>query len=153
MYHNYYQPVQNHMYRPYPCMTKRCMYQHHLMPYYIKNNHVQQQMQANQSLYNEQPPQPNFQAAQPVYSPQQMQGSPLPNQPINSQQQQGNNPTNTFPNQEVDNEAVFSHQFLNEQGQVDVNKMLSTVGHLAQTVQQVSPVIKQVNDIIQSFRV
>lgn len=61
----------------------------------------------------------------------------------------GNNPVNL---EEENNPGAFTHQFLNENGQIDVNKMLTTVGQLAQTVQQVSPVIKQVNDIIQSFR-
>lgn len=43
-------------------------------------------------------------------------------------------------------------QFQNENGQIDINKMLSTVGQLANTVQQVSPVFKQVGDLIKSFR-
>lgn len=43
-------------------------------------------------------------------------------------------------------------QFLDENGQVDIQKMLRTVGQFADTVQQVSPVIKQLNDLIRSFR-
>lgn len=43
-------------------------------------------------------------------------------------------------------------QFLDENGQVDIQKMLQTVGQLADTVQQVSPVIRQVNDLIRQFR-
>lgn len=43
-------------------------------------------------------------------------------------------------------------QFLDENGQVDIQKMLSTVGQFADTVQQVSPVIKQLNDLVRSFR-
>lgn len=43
-------------------------------------------------------------------------------------------------------------QFLDENGNVDVQKMLSTVGQLADTVQQVSPVIRQLNDLIRNFR-
>lgn len=43
-------------------------------------------------------------------------------------------------------------QFQTPSGDLDINKMLSTVGQLANTVQQVSPVIKQVGSIIKSFR-
>lgn len=43
-------------------------------------------------------------------------------------------------------------QFLDENGQVDIQKMLKTVGQFADTVQQVSPVIKQLNDLVRSFR-
>lgn len=43
-------------------------------------------------------------------------------------------------------------QFQNSSGQIDINKMLSTVGQLANTVQQVSPVIKQFGSIMKSFR-
>lgn len=43
-------------------------------------------------------------------------------------------------------------QFLDENGNVDIQKMLSTVGQLADTVQQVTPVIRQLNDLVRSFR-
>lgn len=43
-------------------------------------------------------------------------------------------------------------QFQNEDGQVDINKMLSTVGQLVHTVQQVSPMIKQFGSIMKNFR-
>ena len=43
-------------------------------------------------------------------------------------------------------------QFMDEHGQVDVSKMLKTIGQLADTVQQVTPVVKQINDIIKAFR-
>lgn len=128
-YRQYYQPLQHNMYmppHPYRCGMGRCMYQQQ-NPYFMNNN---QSMPVNQ--LNE----PN----------------PSSNQQI-SYNQPTNNPVNPSNEQTNIDEANFSHQFLNEHGQVDVNKMLSTVGHLAQTVQQVSPVIKQVNDIIQSFRV
>lgn len=44
-------------------------------------------------------------------------------------------------------------QFVDENGQMDINKMLKTVGQLADTVQQVTPVIRQLNDVIKNFRV
>jgi len=47
---------------------------------------------------------------------------------------------------------TMMQQFLDENGQVDIQKMLQTVGQLADTVQQVSPVIRQLNDLIRTFR-
>lgn len=43
-------------------------------------------------------------------------------------------------------------QFKTPEGQMDVQKMLSTVGQLANTVQQVSPVIKEIGAMIRVFR-
>jgi len=43
-------------------------------------------------------------------------------------------------------------QFQTSEGQMDVQKMLSTVGQLANTVQQVSPVIKEIGAMIRVFR-
>ncbi len=43
-------------------------------------------------------------------------------------------------------------QFQTPEGQMDVQKMLSTVGQLANTVQQVSPVIKEIGAMIRVFR-
>lgn len=123
----YFQPINHQMSIPphlYPCGLRRCMY-HQPIPYY---------MNGQQGYVN-------------------FQNMPLPQ--ANMTQEQPPNPqniSNVVNEANTVDEADFSHQFLNEKGQVDVNKMLSTVGHLAQTVQQVSPVIKQVNDIIQSFR-
>lgn len=42
-------------------------------------------------------------------------------------------------------------QFQDENGQVDVNKMMTTVSQFAQTIQQVTPVVKQVSDLIKAF--
>lgn len=52
--------------------------------------------------------------------------------------------------EQVDKKVI--QQFMNEDGQVDIQKMLQTVGQFADTVQQVSPVIKQLNELIRSFR-
>lgn len=49
-------------------------------------------------------------------------------------------------------EHHIMQQFLTEDGHVDIQKMLKTIGQFADTVQQVSPVIKQINDLIRSFR-
>ncbi|MGM8366218.1 YppG family protein [Virgibacillus sp. W0181] len=47
---------------------------------------------------------------------------------------------------------MFTNPFQNENGQLDVNKMMATVGQFASTVQQISPVIKQVGDMVKTFR-
>lgn len=43
-------------------------------------------------------------------------------------------------------------QFQDSNGQIDFNKMFSTVGQLANTVQQVSPVIKQFGSFMKNLR-
>lgn len=54
--------------------------------------------------------------------------------------------------QATNNTNSVMQQFLDENGNVDIQKMLQTVGQLADTVQQVTPVIRQLNDLIRSFR-
>lgn len=54
--------------------------------------------------------------------------------------------------QEQEPAPSFLSQFQDANGTVDLDKMLSTVGQLANTVKQVSPVIQQVGSIIKSFR-
>src|SRR5690625_51614 len=64
---------------------------------------------------------------------------------------------NNQPNERMVQESTISNsvlqQFLDENGQMDINKMLKTVGQVADTVQQVTPVIRQLNDVIKNFRV
>lgn len=79
-----------------------------------------------------------------------------PNQPTDwpyTMQQQ----SNYYPFQQQSTEqsnltANLLTQFQTEDGQVDLQKMLSTVGQLANTVQQVSPVIKEIGAMISIFR-
>ena len=47
---------------------------------------------------------------------------------------------------------MFTNPFQNENGQLDVNKTLATVGQFATTIQQISPIIKQVNNLIKGLR-
>lgn len=44
------------------------------------------------------------------------------------------------------------NQFQNNEGQIDVDKMLNTVGQLANTYHQVAPIIKQFGSLIKTFR-
>lgn len=135
MYQQYGQYAPTQTYSNCPCSMGQYMYYSHPFyqysqsyPYYInQHNH-----QSYPHIY-------------PYYYDEQM---PIQNQ--NVSEDNAINATEVINTN--NNDVAFSHQFLNEHGQVDVNKMLTTVGQLAQTVQQVSPVIKQVNDIIQSFR-
>lgn len=46
----------------------------------------------------------------------------------------------------------FLAQYQDANGQMDVEKVLSTVGQFANTVQQISPVIQQVGSLIKTFR-
>lgn len=46
--------------------------------------------------------------------------------------------------------GLFSY-FQNKDGQVDLDKMFSTVGQFANTVQQISPVVKQVGSIMKNL--
>lgn len=130
---------------------------HQYYPYYSTHPYSNYPYQMNgHMLYHY----PFYQFGQQPYYVQQQEPYSVQSNVSNQDSMSNSNPTqeniiNTQANiaAQVDAEAAFTHQFLNEHGQVDVNKMLTTVGQLAQTVQQVSPVIKQVNDIIQSFRV
>lgn len=56
------------------------------------------------------------------------------------------------PTSEASPENRMVQQFLDANGQVDIQKMLKTIAQFADTVQQVSPVIKQINDLIRNFR-
>lgn len=73
--------------------------------------------------------------------------SQLPNWP-----NQMNNNFNYDENINPTMQSNFLTQFQTTGGQLDVEKMLSTVSQLAHTVQQVSPVIKQFGSAIKSLR-
>lgn len=63
------------------------------------------------------------------------------NQGPNSNPQQGSNPG-----------SGFKGYFQDQDGQVDFDKMLSTVGQLASTYHQVSPIVKQFGAMIKNFK-
>lgn len=90
------------------------------------------------------PPQPedwSYPMQQPDY-PQQV-NSP---QQMNSSQQMNPHQQMNLPQNNV------TGYFQNENGQLDFDKMLSTVGQLANTYHQVSPIVKQVGALIKTFR-
>lgn len=87
-----------------------------------------------------------MQAIQPVQPMNEMQGQQMQQvQALYGGFEQMNMPISNRP-------PSLWTQFQNESGQIDVNKMLSTVGQLANTVQQVTPVVKQLGDFIKGFR-
>src|SRR5690625_5041923 len=118
----YYQPQQHHMF-----------YSQHLPanhPPYIHNYYPSiPQQHAQPFTHMQQPNRPPIGPYQPNINPQQQ--SPFNQQPMT---------------------ANIMQQFQDAEGQVDINKMLSTVGQLANTVQQVSPMIKQFGTFVSGFR-
>lgn len=105
---------------------------------------------ANQSIWQNQHgfPNTNFQTAENLTANPSLQvpGEQLPNPNFGDQGQ------SLFSNRQGNAENPMMQQFLTEDGQVDIQKMLQTIGQFADTVQQVSPVIKQINDLVRSFR-
>jgi len=73
-------------------------------------------------------------------------------QNLNEYQFQQQNPYIQQPGQQSNPTPGILAQFQTPEGQMDVQKMLSTVGQLANTVQQVSPVIKEIGAMIRVFR-
>lgn len=71
---------------------------------------------------------------------------------------------NTIPNQQpflnFQQQAPFSNpnpnsflnQFQNEKGQFDLDKMLNTAGKMANTFQQITPVVKQFSSFMNNFK-
>lgn len=114
------------------------------------------------------PPEPFY---QDPYSHQQenpysgLHGSPLqqtpyeqfakPQQPMfwdNSMQSMQTTNSNFDPKPNMNPTNGIMNYFQDEDGQMDFDKMLSTVGQLANTYHQVSPIVKQVGSIIKNFR-
>lgn len=105
---------------------------------------------------------PTFRPNQPNYNPyeQVQHQTPFeyyakPSQPVDYSymtQQQSNYYPYQQQMQQPNQPASLWTQFQTEDGQVDMQKMLSTVGQLANTVQQVSPVIKEIGAMISVFR-
>lgn len=90
----------------------------------------------------QQPPQTNMGFPQPPPQPPYSQDGGYPNA--------GGNPVAPQTMQEQPN-GILS-QFQNGNGQIDVDKMLTTVGQLANTYHQVAPIIKQFGSFMKNFR-
>ncbi|PAV30700.1 hypothetical protein CIL05_06255 [Virgibacillus profundi] len=75
-----------------------------------------------------------------------------PQQPMDwpADSMQSNQAFNQQPNMNGVNSFMTKYQ--DENGQIDLDKMLSTVGQLANTYHQVSPIVKQFGSILKNFR-
>ncbi|HLS06964.1 MAG TPA: YppG family protein [Bacillota bacterium] len=102
---------------------------------------------------------------QPIYSPQRppinsppQQLPPMNFHPMNFQQMPNQPPFPMmhqqayYPPARPPLTTSVLNQFQDGEGQIDFNKMLATVGQLANTVQQVTPVIKQFGSFIGYLR-
>src|SRR5690625_3200336 len=120
------------------------------VPHQVRNPYYMRMPNGYQNVETQQPPQPNVPQYGYYETPfEQYAKPPQPNNWYVSRhpydQSGGQGSTNDKP-------ATFVKPFQTETGQFDFNKMLSTVGQLADTVQQVSPFIKQVGSMIKTFR-
>ncbi|MGY0693668.1 YppG family protein [Virgibacillus sp. FSP13] len=118
-------------YQPYQAYTGYANY-YHMHPYY-------------QTWQNQQMQQPN-----PAFFQSPFDQFAKPKQPNNwhavMESQTSNNP---YPPPKSN--GLFTY-FQDKNGQVDLDKMFSTVGQFANTVQQISPVVKQVGSIMKNMK-
>lgn len=61
-------------------------------------------------------------------------------------------PTAMPPMQQPMKQGGVMGYFHDDKGQLDVDKMLSTVGHMASTFQQLTPVVKSLGSLFSAFR-
>lgn len=106
----------------------------------------------------------NYHAARPQYHGQQWQHptkpptNPTPYQYYAKPQQPANWLNYAQPNfngYAAPNQKQASgllNYFQDENGQMDFNKMMSTVGQVSNTVKQISPMVKQFSTIMKSFK-
>ncbi|WP_161493911.1 YppG family protein [Virgibacillus necropolis] len=110
-----------------------------------------------QEPFNANPKRPQYHKQQwqqptiPPYNPTPYQVYAKPKQPTNwhTFSQPNQNQYATF-NQPPPSNVL--NYFQNKKGEVDFDKMLSTVGQVANTFQQITPMVKQVGSIMKSFK-
>lgn len=88
-------------------------------------------------------------------SPNHINSDPFQPLPADGQQMSSNQQphTNYYPQGATPKQmSNLLTQFQNPEGQLDVDKMLNTVGQLANTYHQVAPIVKQVSSLIKTFR-
>lgn len=119
-------------------------------------NPYHQPTQANEENYppNQQPPAQNM-PEQPNGAESSSQ-SPFeyfqkPEQPMNWPNNTAFDPAQFQQNQQMQ-QGIIS-QFQNQNGQLDVDKVIGTVGQLANTYHQVAPIFKQFGSLVKNFRV
>lgn len=124
--------MQNRPYYNYPPdVHKQYPYTQYPNNPYIQQHGLQQQPQLKQTPYEQ---------------------FAKPQQPLNWAPMEQATSANFNPEQNASPGSGFKAYFQDEDGQVDFDKMLSTVGQLASTYHQVSPIIKQFGAIIKIFK-
>ncbi|WP_284141750.1 MULTISPECIES: YppG family protein [unclassified Virgibacillus] len=120
------------------------------MPYGTPNQFVYSNNFPSQEPYY--PYYPSYQSGSysPSFSSPFLQYAKPP-QPVNWYQSQTQAGDGTATIQQPQSNGIFSY-FQDEKGQVDLDKMLTTVGKLANTYQQVSPMVQQFGSFIKGFR-
>jgi len=73
---------------------------------------------------------------------------PIQNPSMGQYFQGGPNPTGNHPG----NSPGFINYFYDENGQMDYGKVINTVSQVANAFQQVTPVVQQINSLINTFR-
>lgn len=104
--------------------------------------HPSESMQYYPNMY-QQPQTPFEQFAKPT-QPQDWYAS--------NQQSQGNNQQSQANNQQAQVQNGAMPPFPGQGGQLNLDKVLSTVSQMANTYHQVSPIIKQFGDFMKAFR-
>src|SRR5690625_2770436 len=140
--------IMNRSYSSYDPRSSRPIYQdpvyyNHSMPNQTYQSDYYQNEQVHQQSPFEYYAKPSQPESWPYAMSQQPNYSQYQQQDFYVSQQQAQQPNTT---------AGILAQFQTAEGQMDVQKMLSTVGQLANTVQQVSPVIKEIGAMIRVFR-
>lgn len=110
------------------------------------SSHVQSPAQPNVAPH--QPP-PYAEPNGPPTSPYQMYAKPPQ---TNEWMEQMNGPYPQAQQAQTKNPNPIMTHFYDENGQIDLQKMLSTVNQLANTFQQVTPVIQQIGSLIRLVR-
>lgn len=113
--------------------------------YYYDANHnpVSGSMLSNQGTV---PPPPQSGMGQPSISPYEVYAKPTQPEGWAGQMSEG-----FFQTPEKQPNPIMAH-FYDENGQMDLQKMLSTVNQLANTFQQVTPVIQQLGSLVRFIR-
>lgn len=116
---------------------------HHPRPYNYYPNYPNHPQNQNHQWQQSVIPKPNLTPYQIYAKPKQPA-----NWHTNSQPQQ----SYYYPIANQSPPSSILNYFHNKKGEVDFDKMLSTVGQVANTVKQISPMVKQFGSIMKNFK-
>ncbi|MUK89728.1 hypothetical protein GMD78_15265 [Ornithinibacillus sp. L9] len=121
-------------------------------PFYHHPPSYRQSYTNNPYPSNQQPYSPYYQQNEPLQTQTPFEYFSKPKQPPNWYQYTQQQNPNSFEQQYAPAPKGILSQFQDENGQINLDKMLSTVGQMANTYHQVQPIIKQFGDLIKTFR-